>query len=55
VGNPKIGWLATGVLAVTVVVVAVLVYRRYRQDLRAASERVAKGGHIIETEQHSRG
>jgi 2-hydroxy-6-oxonona-2,4-dienedioate hydrolase len=26
------------------------VYLRYRQDLRAASERVAKGGHIIETE-----
>jgi len=49
-GNLKIGWLATGVLAVAVVVVAVLVYARFRRDMRAASERVAKGGHIIETE-----
>jgi hypothetical protein len=49
-GNLKIGWVATGVLAVAVVVVAVLVYARFRRDMRAASERVAKGGHIIETE-----
>jgi pimeloyl-ACP methyl ester carboxylesterase len=49
-GNLKIGCLAVGVLAVVVVVVAVLVYARFRRDMRAASERVAKGGHIIETE-----
>jgi pimeloyl-ACP methyl ester carboxylesterase len=48
--NLKVGWLVTGVLAVTVVVVAVLVYARFRRDMRAASGRVANGGHIIETE-----
>ena len=48
--NLKVGWLVTGVLAVIVVVVAVLVYARFRRDMRAASGRVANGGHIIETE-----
>jgi pimeloyl-ACP methyl ester carboxylesterase len=48
--NLKVGWLVMGVLAVTVVVVAVLVYARFRRDMRAASGRVANGGHIIETE-----
>jgi pimeloyl-ACP methyl ester carboxylesterase len=49
-GNLKIGWLVTGVLAVAVVVVAVLVNSRFRRDMRAASARVTEGGHFIETE-----
>jgi len=39
-----VGFCVAGILA------GAWVYRRYRQDLRAARERVAKGGHIIETE-----
>jgi 2-hydroxy-6-oxonona-2,4-dienedioate hydrolase len=39
-----LGFCMAGVLA------GAWVYLRYRRDLRAASERVAKGGHLIETE-----
>ena len=49
--NLKIGWLATGALAIAIVVVAVLVYARFRRDIRAAQERLQSGGsQVIETE-----
>jgi pimeloyl-ACP methyl ester carboxylesterase len=43
-GNLKIGWLAAGALAIVIVVVALLVYARYRRDMRAAQERLQSGG-----------
>jgi pimeloyl-ACP methyl ester carboxylesterase len=43
-GNLKIGWLATGALAFAVVVVAVLVYARFRRDMRTAQARLESGG-----------
>jgi pimeloyl-ACP methyl ester carboxylesterase len=43
-GNLQIGWLATGALAVVVIVLAVLVYVRFRRDIRAAQERLQSGG-----------
>ncbi|MFB0535337.1 MAG: alpha/beta fold hydrolase [Anaerolineae bacterium] len=43
-GYILVGFCVAGVLA------GAWVYLRYRQDLRAASERVATGGHVIETE-----
>lgn len=43
-GNLKIGWLATGVLAVAVVIVAALLYARFRRDIHAAQERLQSGG-----------
>jgi hypothetical protein len=42
VSNLKIGWLTTGVLGVTVVVLVALIYVRYRRDIRAARERVVR-------------
>ena len=33
-GNLKMGWLVTGALAVTVVAVAMLLYARFRRDIR---------------------
>ena len=49
--NLKIGWLAAGVLAIAFVVVAVLVYARYRRDIHSARERLKSGGsQIIETD-----
>ena len=36
-------------LGIAGVLAGAWVYRRYRRDLRAASERVAQGGHIIDT------
>ena len=49
-GNLKTGWLATGVLAVVVVLVALLLYARFRRDIRAAYERLQSGGsQVIET------
>jgi 2-hydroxy-6-oxonona-2,4-dienedioate hydrolase len=50
-GNLKTGWLATGALAIVVVIVAVLVYTRFRRDIRAAQERLQSGGsQVIETD-----
>ena len=50
-GNLKIGWLAAGALAIAIVVVAVLVYARFRRDIRAARERVQDlGSQVIETD-----
>ena len=50
-GDLKIGWLATGALAVAVAVLAVLVYARFRRDIRAARERVQNlGSQVIETD-----
>jgi pimeloyl-ACP methyl ester carboxylesterase len=47
----KIGWLAMGALAMAIVLVAVLVYARYRRDIRAARERLNSGGsQVIETD-----
>jgi pimeloyl-ACP methyl ester carboxylesterase len=49
-GTLKIGWLLAGALAIAVVVVAVLVYARFRRDIRAARERLTSGGsQVIET------
>ena len=42
--NLKIGWLAMAALAIVVIVVAVLVYVRFRRDMRAAQERLRSGG-----------
>lgn len=50
-GNLKIGWLAAGALAIAIVVVAVLLYERFRRDIRAAKERLQSGGsQVIETD-----
>jgi len=43
-GNLKIGWLATGVLAVAVVIVAALLYARFRRDIHVAQKRLQSGG-----------
>jgi pimeloyl-ACP methyl ester carboxylesterase len=46
-----IGWLAVGILVIGIVVVAVLLYTRYRRDMRAAQERLQSGGsQVIQTE-----
>jgi pimeloyl-ACP methyl ester carboxylesterase len=42
--NLKAGWLATGIVAVAVIVAAVLVYARFRRDIRAAQERLRSAG-----------
>jgi membrane protein implicated in regulation of membrane protease activity len=50
-GNLKIGWLVAGALAIAIVVIAVLVYTRYRRDMRSAQERLQSGGsQAIETD-----
>ena len=50
-GNLKVGWLALGVLAVVIIVVAVLVYARYRQDMRSAQARLESGSsQVVETD-----
>ena len=50
-GNLKAGWLALSVLAVVIIVVAVLVYARYRQDMRSAQARLESGGsQVVETD-----
>ena len=46
-GNLVGGWLATGALAVVVILIAVLVYVHYRRDIRAAQERLQSGGSQI--------
>ena len=38
----KIGWLVTGALAISILVAAVLVYARYRRDMRSARERLQR-------------
>jgi pimeloyl-ACP methyl ester carboxylesterase len=49
-GYLGIRWLAAGVLAVAVLVVAALVYTRFRRDMRAARDRLTSGGsQVIET------
>jgi pimeloyl-ACP methyl ester carboxylesterase len=49
--NLKIGWLVTGALVVAVAVVVLLVYVRYRRDIRAAQEHLKSGGsQVIETD-----
>ena len=50
-GNLKIGWLAMGALTIAIVVIAVLVYTRYRRDMHAAQGRLRSGGsRVIETD-----
>lgn len=50
-GNLKIGWLAAVVLAIAIAVVAVLVYRRFRGDIRTAHELLEGGGsQVVETD-----
>ena len=41
------GWLATVALAVAVIVLAVLVYARFRRDIRAAQELMGKEGRVM--------
>ena len=49
--NLKTGWLTAGVLSVAVVVLVVLIYARYRRDIRAARERVQNlGSQVVETD-----
>jgi pimeloyl-ACP methyl ester carboxylesterase len=43
-GNLKIGWFVTRVLAVAVVIVAALLYARFRRDIHVAQERLQSGG-----------
>ena len=43
-GNLKIGWLATGVLAVVLVIVIALVYARFRRDIHVARGRLQSVG-----------
>ena len=48
--NMKIGWLVAGALAVVAVVVALLIYARYRRDIRIAQEHLKSGGsQVVET------
>lgn len=50
-GNLMIGWLTAGVLVVAVSSVAVLVYARFRRDMRAAQELLrGEDSRIIETD-----
>jgi pimeloyl-ACP methyl ester carboxylesterase len=50
-GNLKMGWLVIGVLAVTIAIVSILVYARFRRDIRVAQESVQNGGsQVIETD-----
>jgi pimeloyl-ACP methyl ester carboxylesterase len=50
-GSLKIGWLAAGVLVIAIVVVAVLLYARFRRNIRDALERLQSGGSkVIETD-----
>jgi pimeloyl-ACP methyl ester carboxylesterase len=50
-GGLKIGWLAAGALVIATVVVVVLVYTRYRRDVRAAQERIQSGGsQVVDTD-----
>jgi pimeloyl-ACP methyl ester carboxylesterase len=48
--NLGIGWLLAGVLAVAVIPVAVLVYSRFRRDMRAARARLeSAGSRVVDT------
>jgi pimeloyl-ACP methyl ester carboxylesterase len=48
--NLKVGWLALSVLDVVIIVVTVLIYIRYRQDMRSAQARLESGGsQVVET------
>ena len=38
--NLKVGWWSMGALAAAVIVFVVLVYARFRRDIRAAQERL---------------
>ena len=50
-GNLKMGWLVIGVLAVIIAIVSVLVYARFRRDIRAAQKSVQNGdSQVIETD-----
>ncbi|MGD9146152.1 MAG: alpha/beta fold hydrolase, partial [Anaerolineae bacterium] len=42
-------WYIPAGIGVAGVLAGAWVYQRYRQDLQAAGERVAKGGHVVET------
>jgi membrane protein implicated in regulation of membrane protease activity len=47
----KVGWLAAGALIIAILVVAVLLYARYRRDMGAAQVRLqSSGSQVIETE-----
>jgi len=49
--NLKTGWWAAGVLGIAVVVLVVLIYARFRRDIRAARERVQNlGSQVVETD-----
>jgi pimeloyl-ACP methyl ester carboxylesterase len=50
-GNLKVGSLVAGALVITVVLVVLLVYARYRRDMRSAQERLESGdSQVIETD-----
>jgi pimeloyl-ACP methyl ester carboxylesterase len=51
VGTLEIGWLAVGALVIAIAMVAVLVYARFRRDMRSAQERLQRGGsQVVETD-----
>jgi pimeloyl-ACP methyl ester carboxylesterase len=51
VSNLKIGWLAAGALAIAIIVVAGLVYKRFRCEIRTAQERVNNGSNrVVDTD-----
>ena len=50
-GNLKLGWLVAAALVIAIVVIAALVYARFRRDMRAARGRLQSGGsQVIETD-----
>lgn len=50
-GNLKVSWLVMSVLAVVIAAVVVLVYARYRQDMRSALAHLESGGsQVVETD-----
>lgn len=50
-GNLKIGWLIAGIVLIAIIVVAVLVYRRYQREIRAAGDTLeSAGSQVVDTD-----
>lgn len=50
-GNLRIGWLVAGVLLIAIIVVAVLVYRRCRRDIRTSQAQLKSGSsQVVDTD-----
>lgn len=49
--NVKAGWMVVGIIGAAALVLAILVYARYRRDMRAAREHIQNlGSQVIETD-----